>query len=271
MWNVLTSWITVVVVIPILITIGIGVLSMTPPEFTTAHICFTLSAAILMARLGWWLAFEQPASKIQLFLFAFIIFGIIGCLWLFSMKWITQREQKFVTATTQPKQPTVELKEKLNNGKTKTLRELFLTDFNKTHMLAEYHLMSNKKVAYTVEYIIWGDFDTKTLFYSIFFPKSDYTFDACRFLIPKYKELLSGNIRSLMKGIIHQAPGSKAESWDELSFSGRIYIYHETRLLPDRIQTLMEEYRKADLHPQFRGRDYLIMKNSPLYEEGQIK
>ena len=117
MWNVLTNWITVAVVVPILITIGIGVLSMTPPEFTTAHICFTLSAAILMARLGWWLAFEQSESKFQLFLFAFIIFGIIGCLWLFSMKWITQREQKFITSTSikeqkpaiiQPTQPRAE-------------------------------------------------------------------------------------------------------------------------------------------------------------------
>jgi len=151
--------------------------------------------------------------------------------------------------------------------KTKTLYDLFTTDFNKTHMLSDYHLTKNDKVVYSVKYIIWGDFDSKTMFFSIFLPKSDYTFKACRFLIPRYREILSGNIRSLMKGIINQAPGSRAESWDELSFSGRIYLYHETHLLPDRIDTLMEEYKKEGLSPQFRSREYLLMKNSPLYEQ----
>jgi hypothetical protein len=37
-----------------------------------------------MARLGYWLAFEQPI-KFQSFLFAFIIFGIIAALWLCSI------------------------------------------------------------------------------------------------------------------------------------------------------------------------------------------
>jgi len=105
MWNILASWVTVGVVIPILITIGIGVLSMTPPEFTTAHICFSLSAVILMARLGWWLAFEHPASQFQSIVFAFIIFGIIGCLWLISMRWVSEREHKFTKSTAEISNP----------------------------------------------------------------------------------------------------------------------------------------------------------------------
>ena len=155
----------------------------------------------------------------------------------------------------------------LNPTDIKTLHELFLSDFDKTHMLSDYHLTKNDKVAYTIQYIIWGDFDSMTMFFSIFLPKSDYTFEACKFLIPRYREILNGNIRSLMKGMINQAPGSKAESWDELSFSGRIYLYHETHLLPDRIETLMNEYKKEGLSPQFRSREYLLMRNSPLYEQ----
>ncbi len=164
----------------------------------------------------------------------------------------------------------VEKEEKPESEKkleTKSLHDLFLNDFNKTHMIGDYHLTKNDKVVYSVKYNIWGDFESKTLFFSIFLPESDYTFEACRFLIPIYREILNGDIRSLMKAMIHQTPGSKPESWDELSFSGRIYLYHETHLLPDRIDTLTEEYNNSDLHPQFRGRDYLIMKNSPLYGE----
>ena len=63
------------------------------------------------------------------------------------------------------------------------------------------------------------------------------------------------------------APGETAETWDELSFSGRIYVYHETRLLPARLKTLKEEYEKLDLSPKFRGWEYLIMRNSPLYPQ----
>jgi hypothetical protein len=150
---------------------------------------------------------------------------------------------------------------------TKTLYELFLTDFHKTRIQGKYYLKHKQDFIYEIEYLLWADFDTKTIFYSIFLPKSDTTYDACLFLIPKYNEILQGNIKSLLRGMIYHAPGSKEESYADLIFSGRVYIYHETYLLPDKINTLLEEYNKQDLSPQFRGRDYLIMKNSPLYEK----
>lgn len=151
--------------------------------------------------------------------------------------------------------------------KTKTLHDLFLDDFDKTRMLGEYHLKSKGKVVYTVEYIILCDFDSKTKYLSVFLPKSDYTFNACQFLLTKYDDILDGNIRSLMEGMVVQFPGESSETFDELKFSGRIYIYHETYLLPARIDSLMKEYQNKNLSPQFRGRDYLIMRNSPLYKK----
>lgn len=150
---------------------------------------------------------------------------------------------------------------------TKSLRDLFLTDFENTSMRGTYHLTSNSKTVYTVEYIIWCDFDSKTKYLSLFLPDSDYTYNASLYLINQYEDILDGNIRKLMEGMIRQAPGEKPESFHELAFSGRIYMYHERYLLPDRIQTLTEKYKMANLSPMFRGRDYLIMKNSPLYDE----
>jgi hypothetical protein len=154
---------------------------------------------------------------------------------------------------------------------TRTLHDLFLTDFTRTHIIGEYYFNTNQEgPVYRVEYILWSDFDTKTIFYSVFLPTADYAFDytskAAISLIQEYREILHNQLRSLMQGLKYHAPGSKVESWDELTFSGRVYIYHEAYLSPEQIDSLVEEYKKQGLSPQFRGRDYLIMKNSPLFK-----
>ncbi|MBI4634099.1 MAG: hypothetical protein HY742_09445 [Deltaproteobacteria bacterium] len=108
MWTLLTSWFTVAVVVPVLITIGLGVLSMNPPEYIIAYICFTVTALLLLARTGWWLAFEQSGSKVQVVLFAFVILGSISALWSISMKWVKEREHNFLTPTSKTEQPPAE-------------------------------------------------------------------------------------------------------------------------------------------------------------------
>jgi hypothetical protein len=42
------------------------------------------AACVLLGRLGWWLAAEQPpqSTELQRGLFGFVIFGLIGVLWL---------------------------------------------------------------------------------------------------------------------------------------------------------------------------------------------
>ena len=93
MWSVLVGWYTVAIVVPILVGIGIGVMSMNPPEYMVAQISFSLAAIILSTRVGWWLAFEQ-ASQVrtsQMALFAFVIFGAIGLCWVRSVRWVSGR------------------------------------------------------------------------------------------------------------------------------------------------------------------------------------
>ena len=148
-----------------------------------------------------------------------------------------------------------------------SLYDFFMNDFNLTHMLSNYDFYIKGKVVYSATYIIWGDFYSKALFFSVYMPESDYTFNACKFLIPKYSEILSGPIRKLMKGIKNTPPGFKEESWDQLTFSRRVYIYHATPLLQDRIKTLTEEYEKARLSPQFRGPDYRLIKIGQMYDK----
>ncbi len=77
MWSALLSWVTVGVTVPVIVGIGIGVLSMSPPHYSISQVCFSVSAAILAARLAWWIAFEQSGNttNVQRGLFAFLIFG----------------------------------------------------------------------------------------------------------------------------------------------------------------------------------------------------
>jgi hypothetical protein len=49
MWSVLFAWYTVAIVVPVLMGIGVGVLSMTPPHYTIAKTCFTLPHASFWA------------------------------------------------------------------------------------------------------------------------------------------------------------------------------------------------------------------------------
>ena len=95
MWAILASWITVAAVVPVLIGIGVGVMSMNPPEYSVAQVSFTLAALILLGRAGWWIAFEKGDgySPFQLYLFTFFVFGIVGTLWVVSVSWVSSKQQ----------------------------------------------------------------------------------------------------------------------------------------------------------------------------------
>ncbi len=191
--------------------------------------------------------------------FTIILCLVLGGLLTLVSWWIAPTQK----ITSLPAATEVQEPEKL-----KTLHDLFLTDFEKTSAHGNYYLTKDGNVTYTVDYIIWLDMDSKTKYLSIFFLASDLlTLQACEFLIPKYDEIVNGNIQSLLKGMKSTIPGAQIETFDELIFSGRIYIYHETYLLPRRVEALTAKYKEHSLSPQFRGRDYLIMKNSPIYEK----
>ena len=94
MWLELFSWVAVAIYIPALIGLAVGVMSMSPPEYFIAKICFTASAVILICKVSWWLGFEQSPQTISDKIVAFVIFGLIGTSWLLSVQWINSKEQK---------------------------------------------------------------------------------------------------------------------------------------------------------------------------------
>lgn len=183
-------------------------------------------------------------------------------------RWVSKKsssETSNIFTTDQP-QPPPKPTEPADMAKVTTLYDMFRADCSKTHMFGKRYL-AHETGPYEIEYIVCCDFETKTTYLSLFLPKSDLTFAACKFLSKGYKEILDQELKILMHGMVYQPPGERDERYDELKFSGRIYIYHETYLLPERIDVLVKEYGKKGLSPQFRGRDYEIIRNSPLYNK----
>lgn len=153
----------------------------------------------------------------------------------------------------------------------KTLYSLFEGNCKGTHALSTYTLISpGNSVAYEIRYGICADFTTRSFYLNFFLPKSDYTLPASQRLPVVYKELvkdiLSGDMKNLFEGMIYHPPGEKEQKYSELAPSTVVYIYHETHLLESQVNELIAQYNKEHLYPYFRGPDYLIMRNSPLYE-----
>jgi hypothetical protein len=81
MWQHLYGWTAIWLVVPLLIGIGIGVLSMSPPEPRIAQACFTVALGILLTKLSWWLIAERNEPMWQRAMFIAVIFGASGALW----------------------------------------------------------------------------------------------------------------------------------------------------------------------------------------------
>ncbi len=95
MWNVLSSWLLVSVVVPLLIGVGFSVMSMSPPAYGLAQVSLSMAALLLSAKLGWWIGYGQSdgATVGYRLVLSFIVFGAIGTLWVWSLTWINARRE----------------------------------------------------------------------------------------------------------------------------------------------------------------------------------
>lgn len=116
--GILLDW--VIIIIPLLIGVGFSVMSTTPPEFTLAKWCFTLSFLILAARLGWWIAVEQTKEfdNTKAACFAFVLFGILGVLWTGVIRWVNNRQALSLSTSNQSNQ----IRESQNDKTSEQLR-----------------------------------------------------------------------------------------------------------------------------------------------------
>lgn len=112
--DILASWTVIGVIVPFCIGVGIGVMSLSPPEFGAAKICFSIAALLLIRPITLWLM-SANLSTLERMVVGFLVFGTIGTAWIESILWITRREPKPIqeaekptktdTSTLQPRSP----------------------------------------------------------------------------------------------------------------------------------------------------------------------
>jgi hypothetical protein len=87
----------------IAVTLG-GAMVNLPYEYTLARIFYAFGFSILLFRIGYWLAFEQPEGEswILRLVFTAIIFAAIGVLWVGSIIWVSEREHRQIAQIKEP-------------------------------------------------------------------------------------------------------------------------------------------------------------------------
>ena len=90
LWSILTNWAVVGVVWALSVGIGVGVMSMTPPDFVVARIAFTVALLLSLIKAALWLADSRDTR--YLVLIAFFAFGVLGATWALAMKYVSHRE-----------------------------------------------------------------------------------------------------------------------------------------------------------------------------------
>lgn len=197
--------------------------------------------------------FKQKVGVILYYVFLSVFWVTLAiCSWLGMEKIFNDIEGKLPHISTKPADSKA-------TPKIKSLHDFFLNDFNYiggAMLGANYHIEISKDEIYKLQYIIVCDPFTKSMFFSVYLPESQHTFTVIRLLATEYNKILEMNI---------QPPDETNKTFGKLVFTRRVYIYHETYLLPKRIEVILEEYRKEGLAVEFRGREYEIIKNSPLY------
>lgn len=91
MWKSVHGWPVIGAAFAVLVGIGVGVLSMTPPDFTISRVGFTAAASILSMKILHWLlrALSPKRERVVVGLVAFVLIGIA---WTWSWRWVNHRE-----------------------------------------------------------------------------------------------------------------------------------------------------------------------------------
>lgn len=141
-----------------------------------------------------------------------------------------------------------------------TLHDLYATDFpgfahfaneGELHAKSPDENIEKVRIAYTIHM----DFAAKSRFISVYIASSPATYHTCKEVPNFYHEILDEADKTTE--MIVQRPGDSAtEHSKELTFTGKIYVYHEDNLTLEQLGSLEALYKSKNLSPQFRGRSY---------------
>jgi hypothetical protein len=143
------------------------------------------------------------------------------------------------------------------------LRDLFLTDFSvgdtdtTSTNRGGFTIQNNETKALThVEYVVVRQVETGTKFLKFYILYTSETERICKDLADKYEFALN----SFLEGRVdtQKTPGdAEAISSNNLTFSKRIFIYHETYLSPEQVIAVRTTYEGRGLTVVLRSTDYL--------------
>ena len=134
------------------------------------------------------------------------------------------------------------------------------TDFSHTLKLSQnitvsHKIPENASNSSIIKFNIYQDHAANTKFIGFYIPAASDTYQICIYLAESYKVFMDefgGSVHVEFKsaGDFSYIPSH------ELTFTGRVYIYHETELSHEQLGQLIALYREKNLHVQFRGSNY---------------
>lgn len=142
---------------------------------------------------------------------------------------------------------------------TKTLLDLFKNDFNNLLRGGQDFTLSNKDIGQiTIKSQAYLDFTSQTIFIGFYIPNTPHTYTICVYLSNNYNKALD-----ITKNIMAEetSTGLQPVNTNELKFSGRVFLYHETPLLEEQRRELFALYKSKGLAPQFRDYQYVLEIN----------
>ncbi len=216
-------------------------MSMSPPDFLVARVALSVAALLLTGRVGYWLTAElSKQNSMHTVIFAAVIFGAIGSLWVAAMLWVANREPK--TQATDEKPP--------------TLMDLFKKDFPYTTKYTgdRFGIQWKNGTVTPVTVQNYLDFSAKTEFVGFYVPRSEHTVSICLRLAENVQTALD----DLRKGVkVEAGDVGGVNTLDDLTFSGRVFIYHEDALTNPQKATIVLAFTGRHYDVQLRGPDYL--------------
>jgi hypothetical protein len=146
---------------------------------------------------------------------------------------------------------------------TRTLRELYDHDFSNLGGRWEDEPYTDKQTGEKVVFTkrLYLDPEHKEKFISFYIPASGAnsraTSDVCMYLATHYQIALE-----LEQTFLGVSSGNEVVSPEEMTFNGRVYIYHEDLLIVEDRATVVKEFRTHGASVVLRGPAYLIGKEA---------
>jgi hypothetical protein len=201
---------------------------------------------VFFARVGFWLETSKLAS--ERIILTVLICSTGGVCWVELLHWVdTRRPQPAKQGGSSATQ----------QGKPPTLVDLFKSEFGNTMKFADEDRIGFKWAdgnTLKIKTQVYADFPAKTQFVSFYVASSPWAYDACLGLVDAVQDTITGLPKRIAVSAGYRDERSRLE---DLTFSGRVILYHEDFLSIPQKAAIMSAYAAKHFDVHFRGPSYL--------------